>query len=64
MSINSEEEIMVVSGLVRQRDITADNKVDSNRIANMRIDFYGHGNLSEAQSPGWGARLFGYVWPF
>jgi flagellar L-ring protein precursor FlgH len=58
VSINSEEEIMVISGLVRQRDISSDNKVDSNRIANMRIDFYGHGNLSEAQNPGWGARLF------
>jgi flagellar L-ring protein precursor FlgH len=59
VSINSEEEIMVISGLVRQRDISSDNKVDSNRLANMRIDFYGHGNLSEAQSPGWGARLTG-----
>lgn len=64
VSINTEEEIMVISGLVRQRDIAADNKVDSNRIANMRIDFYGHGILSEAQQPGWGARLFGLVWPF
>lgn len=64
VSINNEEEIMVISGLVRQRDISSDNKVDSNRIANMRIDFYGHGSLSEAQSPGWGARLFGIVWPF
>ncbi len=64
VSINTEEEIMVISGLVRQRDIAADNKVESNRIANMRIDFYGHGILSEAQQPGWGARLFGLVWPF
>lgn len=64
VSINSEEEIMVISGLVRQRDISSDNKVDSNRLANMRIDFYGHGNLSEAQSPGWGARLISIVWPF
>ncbi len=64
VSINTEEEIMVISGLVRQRDISSDNRVDSNRIANMRIDFYGHGSLSEAQSPGWGARLIGIIWPF
>ncbi|HMO19207.1 MAG TPA: flagellar basal body L-ring protein FlgH [Oligoflexia bacterium] len=64
VSINAEEEIMVVSGLIRQRDITAENKVDSNRVANMRIDFYGHGNLSDAQGPGWGAALLNKIWPF
>lgn len=64
VAINAEEEIMVISGLIRQRDITAENKVDSNRIANMRIDFYGHGTLSDAQGPGWGASLFNKIWPF
>jgi len=64
VSINSEEEIMVISGLIRQRDISADNKVDSNRLANMRIDFYGHGNLSEVQNAGWGAKLISLFWPF
>jgi flagellar L-ring protein FlgH len=58
VAINAEEEIMVISGLVRQRDIDAENSVDSNKIANMRIDFYGHGTLSDAQAPGWGASLF------
>lgn len=64
VSINAEEEIMVVSGLIRQRDITAENKVDSNRVANMRIDFYGHGTLSDSQGPGWGATIFNKIWPF
>ncbi len=64
VAINNEEEIMVISGLVRKRDIAADNQVDSNRIANMRIDFYGHGTLTESQSPGWATRVFNVVWPF
>jgi flagellar L-ring protein precursor FlgH len=64
VAINAEEEIMVISGLIRQRDINAENKVDSNRVANMRIDFYGHGTLSDAQGPGWGASLFNKIWPF
>ncbi len=64
ISINSEEEILVISGLVRQRDITAANQVDSSRIANMRIDFYGQGVIAEQQEPGWGARIFRAVWPF
>ncbi len=64
VSINSEEEILVISGLVRQRDITASNQVDSSRIANMRIDFYGQGVVANQQKPGWGARLFQAIWPF
>ncbi|MDR2337318.1 MAG: flagellar basal body L-ring protein FlgH [Deltaproteobacteria bacterium] len=58
ISMNAEEEIMVISGLVRQRDINAENSIDSSRIANMRIDFYGKGTLGEIQEPGW---LYGFL---
>lgn len=64
VSVDSEEEVMVISGLVRNRDIDSLNRVESNRVANMRIDFYGRGVLAEQQAPGWGARLFKLVWPF
>ncbi len=64
VSVDDEEEVMVLSGLVRSRDITSQNQVDSNRVANMRIDFYGRGVLGDQQSPGWGARLFEQIWPF
>ncbi|MCB0323366.1 MAG: flagellar basal body L-ring protein FlgH [Bdellovibrionales bacterium] len=64
ISINDEEEVLVISGLVRLRDINTRNEVDSSRVANVRIDFYGRGVLGEKQSPGWGARIFQAVWPF
>lgn len=64
VSINAEEEVMVLSGLIRPRDVTAANEVDSNRIANMRVDFYGRGLIASQQTPGWGARIFDFVWPF
>lgn len=64
VSVDEEEEVMVISGLVRARDINSQNQIESNRVANMRIDFYGRGVLGEKQSPGWGARLMNYVWPF
>jgi flagellar L-ring protein FlgH len=64
VSMDSEEEIIVISGLVRARDIDSVNQVESSRIANMRIDFYGQGLLAEHNKPGWGARLFEVVWPF
>lgn len=64
VAVNDEEQIMVLSGLVRTRDINADNEIDSSKIANMRIDYYGKGTVDEATSPGWGTRLIKDVWPF
>ncbi|MCC6933923.1 MAG: flagellar basal body L-ring protein FlgH [Deltaproteobacteria bacterium] len=64
MSMNAEEEIMVISGLVRIRDVDSTNTIDSSRIANMRIDFYGNGVLGDVQSPGWGYKIIKKIWPF
>jgi flagellar L-ring protein precursor FlgH len=64
VSVDNEEETMILSGLVRQRDVDAENQVDSSRIANMRIDFYGRGILGEQTNYGWGVRLFKFIWPF
>jgi flagellar L-ring protein precursor FlgH len=64
ISMNSEEQVMVISGLVRQRDITSTNEVNSSRIANMRIDYYGNGTVDDAQHGGWAGRLLRTLWPF
>lgn len=64
VTINNEEEIMVITGLVRPFDVTSQNEVQSGQIANMRVDFYGKGVVSDQQTPGWGARLFEFIWPF
>lgn len=64
ISLNEEEEVLVISGLVRQRDISAVNEVQSSRVANVRIDFYGRGVIGEQQKPGWASRIFELVWPF
>ena len=64
ISVNAEEEVMVVSGLVRRRDIDSQNQVSSSRLANMRIDFYGRGLIADEQKPGWAARVINWVWPF
>ena len=64
ISVNNEEQVMVISGLVRPRDISSTNEVDSARIANMRIDYYGNGTVGEAQYGGWASRLLRRLWPF
>lgn len=64
VTVNAEEQMMVLSGLLRVRDISSVNEVDSSRIANMRIDYYGVGTLGDAQKPGWASGLVKALWPF
>lgn len=64
IAVNNEEQIMVISGLVRQRDISSDNEVNASKIAQIRIDYYGKGTVGEAQYGGWLARALRIIWPF
>ena len=58
LTLNTGEEFIRLEGLVRPQDVNADNTVESNRIANARIQYSGKGQTQEAQSPGWLTRFF------
>ncbi|MCB0331941.1 MAG: flagellar basal body L-ring protein FlgH [Bdellovibrionales bacterium] len=64
IAVNNEEQIMVISGLVRPRDVTSSNEVYSSKLANLRIDFFGRGTLGDVQYAGWFGRLMKVIWPF
>lgn len=62
--VNNETQILVVRGLVRTRDIRADNSVPSSYLAEAQIELYGEGVLADKQRPGWLTRILDNVWPF
>lgn len=62
--VNDETEYMVVRGMVRSRDVDADNSVYSTQIADASIEYYGKGVLADKQKPGWFTRLMDNIWPF
>ncbi len=64
IAVNNEEQIMVISGLVRPRDVTSNNEVYSSKLANLRVDYFGRGTLGDVQYAGWFGRLLKVVWPF
>jgi flagellar L-ring protein precursor FlgH len=64
IAVNNEEQVLVISGLVRQRDISSNNEVNASQIAQVRIDYYGKGTVGEAQYGGWLSRLLRILWPF
>ena len=62
--VNEETEYMVVRGMIRSKDVSADNSVLSTQIADASIEYYGKGVLSDKQKPGWFTRLMDNIWPF
>jgi flagellar L-ring protein FlgH len=61
VEVNSEKEILRVSGIVRPEDISSDNTVLSEKIADARIQYSGSGDLHQASRPGLLARFFNWV---
>lgn len=64
VTINSEDQHIVLTGLVRPEDIQSDNTVLSSRVADARISYYGYGSVGDKQGTPLGHRLFDWLWPF
>lgn len=64
IQVNNETQILVVRGLMRQRDISSDNTVPSANLAQAQIELYGNGVLADKQKPGWLSRILDNIYPF
>lgn len=64
MMLSQGEEWIQISGLLRLSDISSDNRVASNRIADARITYTGKGSVQRASRPGLLAQFFSFVSPF
>lgn len=72
MVIQGREEVRLVNelrevelkGIVRREDVKASNKINSEKIANLRISYGGRGDLSDAQQAPWGQQYLNKLLPF
>ncbi|MGM0774226.1 MAG: flagellar basal body L-ring protein FlgH [Pseudomonadota bacterium] len=62
LSLTNGDEYIRLTGLVRPQDISPDNTVASNRIADARIAYGGTGDFDQANQMGWLARFFNSEW--
>ncbi len=62
--VNYELRLLNVAGIVRPRDISKDNTISYEKIAEARISYGGRGRSSEIQQPGWGQQVYDAVKPF
>ncbi|MBX2989602.1 MAG: flagellar basal body L-ring protein FlgH [Bacteroidetes bacterium] len=61
ITINGEEQILKISGIVRPSDIMPDNSVYSFNIADAKIMLQGEGSLTKVQEPGWLTKIFHWL---
>ncbi|MDE5592225.1 MAG: flagellar basal body L-ring protein FlgH [Helicobacter sp.] len=62
--INGEKQIIRVSGVVRPSDISRNNTIQSQYIADAKIMYDTQGELKKNTEKGWGTKLIESVWPF
>ena len=64
VTVNSEKQLMSISGIVRRVDVDTKNTVLSSAIADAKIEYAGLGVLDDVQRPGWLVRVLDWIYPF
>jgi len=62
--VNYENQMIILSGVIRPRDISDTNVILSTFISDAKIAYSGSGIVNDRQHPGWLANLLNNVWPF
>ena len=64
LMVNNENQLIILSGVIRSRDISPDNIILSTYISDAKIAYSGSGIIDDRQRPGWLANLLNTIWPF
>jgi flagellar L-ring protein FlgH len=65
LTLNTGDEYVRLSGIVRPEDIAPDNTINSTKVANAEILYSGNGAIADSNRQGWLGRFFNSpLWPF
>jgi flagellar L-ring protein precursor FlgH len=58
ITVNDENQFIMLSGIVRPEDISSDNSIRSEQVADARIEYSGDGIVNDQQRPSWLSQFF------
>lgn len=64
VTINAEDQYLIITGIIRPDDIAFDNTIQSQYISDAKLAYTGKGVVDDKQRPGWLTRIVDWVWPF
>ncbi len=62
--VNFEKRVLKIDGVIRPQDISTDNTVSYDQIAEARIVYGGEGQITDMQQPRYGQQLYDIIFPF
>ncbi len=62
--VNFEVREVVVGGVIRPEDISNENEINYDEMAEARIGYGGRGQLTDVQQPRYGTQLYDVIMPF
>jgi flagellar L-ring protein FlgH len=64
VNVNFDQRELTISGIIRPQDISSENTVTYDQIAEARIEYGGKGQIQDVQQPPYGDQLFDIIMPF
>ena len=62
--VNFEVRELFVAGVARPVDITPDNQIRHDQIAELRVAYGGRGQITDVQQPRYGAQVLDIILPY
>lgn len=62
--VNFEKRILEFAGVIRPEDITIENTIPYEKVAEARISYGGKGQITDLQQPRYGQQLYDIIFPF
>ena len=62
--VNFEKRILEFAGIIRPEDITVENTIPYDKVAEARISYGGKGQITDMQQPRYGQQVYDVIFPF
>ena len=62
--VNFEKRVLEFAGVIRPEDITIENTIPYDKVAEARISYGGKGQMTDVQQPRYGQQVYDVIFPF